>query len=122
MYTGSGIEIPDVGLKSFKVENHFSKKWPTVNPVTFFGQIRNLIDEPMSDGEKIGWKVANYGWTLLDIGIGLASGDVTTIIDIIGLGITFFDDLANFDSLWGRDTTDYTVKNVWLNRYHGFRF
>ena len=136
MYTGPGIENPDWGLKSWKDDDsdddetkpkkpkHWSKKWPTVNPVTFFSQIRNKFDEvvPISEGEKIGWKVANYGWALLDIGVGIASGDVTTIIDIIGLGITFFDDFLNWDSLWGRDTTDYTEKNVWLSRYDGFRF
>ena len=135
MYTGPGIENPDWGLKSWKDDDsddltkpkkpkHWSKKWPTVNPVTFFSQIRGAFEEdvPMSEGEKIGWKVANYSWTLLDIGVGIASGDITTIIDIIGLGITFFDDLINFDSLWGRDTTDYTEKNVWINRNQGFKF
>ena len=93
-----------------------SYKWPVVNPVTFGSIIRGFIDTEKSEGEKVGWKVANYGFTILDIAFGLYTLDPTVVIDIVGLAATFIEDIIQWDSLWGRDTTDYTERTLWLSR------
>ena len=38
----------------------------------------------MSDGEEIGWKAANYIYSIADIAFGLASGDPMVIFAITG--------------------------------------
>ena len=65
------------------------KGWPPVNPVTFFGLMRSKFEviEPISEEEQIAWKVATYGWAILDIAVGVISRDPTVIIDIVGLSI-----------------------------------
>ena len=40
--------------------------------------------DEMSDGEEIGWKAANYIYSIADIAFGLASGDPMVIFAITG--------------------------------------
>ena len=45
------------------------------------------VIEPISEEEQVAWKVATYGWAILDIAVGVLSRDPTVIIDMVGLVI-----------------------------------
>ena len=125
----SGGSMPSwAGIVDPKVSANvrFASKFTVVNPVTFGTIVRGFIDEEQSEGEKIAWKVANYSFTLIDIGVGIASFNPAVIVSIIGLGLTLIDDFIQWDSLWdsilNRDTHDYTERTLWLHRNTSFKF
>ena len=102
---------------------------PPVNPVTFVSLIRSKFEtiEPISEEEQVAWKVATYGWAILDIGVGIISRDPTVMIDIAGLVIQFIADMVNWDSLWGNEKetpVDYNYEEnvLFFNAQQSFRF
>ena len=100
-----------------------SRKWPMINPVTFASVIRGAVEEPlpMSEDEAIGWKVANYAYSILDIGFGILGRDPTVIFDVMSLALTLVADIANWDWLTG-ETSDFTENTIWLSRDQSFKF
>ena len=75
----------------------------------------------MSEEEAIIWKVANYTYSILDIGFGILSGDPTVVIDVVNLALTLHIDFKNWDSRTG-NTSDFTERTLWLSRYQSFKF
>ena len=100
-----------------------SRFWPMINPVTFGSVIRGAFDEqlPKSEEEAILWKVANYAYSIVDIGVGILGRDPTVILDVVGLALTLVADIANWDWLTG-NTSDFTENTIWLSRYQSFKF
>ena len=66
--------------------------------------------------------MANYSFSLLSIGLGIATANPYVIVDIIGLGLSLIDDFIAWDSLLGNDTTDYSESTLWLDRTQSFKF
>ena len=79
----------------------------------------------MSEEETIAWKVASYGYALVDIAIGVLSRNPLVVIDVIGLVVSVIADFVSWDWINGRTTPvdyNYEESTLYLNYDQSFKF